>query len=86
MPYTVDLKPPAKRQYAYWKKRNARVADKIDELLEAMETDPFRGIGKPEPLKGAQHGFWSRRITEEHRMVYDVEGDRVVVYGCYGHY
>jgi len=51
-----------------------------------MEGDPFKGIGKPEPLKHGLHGYWSRRIAEGHRILYKVRGDLALVYRCYGHY
>jgi toxin YoeB len=56
---------------------NQRVALKILDLIEAVMRDPFAGIGKPEPLKHIAPGVWSRRITEEHRLVYLVTDDRV---------
>jgi len=82
MPYAVEWIPQARRQYLYWQRHEPRVAEKIDELMEAVKLDPFHGIGKPKHLSG----FWSRRITEEHRLLYEVVGDQVNVLGCYGHY
>jgi len=71
----------ADRQYRFWQKHEPRVADKIDELVEAIKADPFSGIGKPKYL----NGFWSRRITEEHRLAYAVEAGRVFILSCLGH-
>jgi toxin YoeB len=82
MPYTVELSDRAGEQYAGWKEDNSRVADRIDRLLEAIEADPFEGIGKPKHLEG----YWSRRITEKHRLLYEVKGERVNILSCYGHY
>lgn len=62
--------------YLYWQAQDKRMVKRINELIEATKRDPFTGIGKPEPLKHALTGFWSRRITEEHRMVYKLEMGR----------
>ncbi|SJM91496.1 Txe/YoeB family addiction module toxin [Crenothrix polyspora] len=59
----------------FWVQTNQRVALKVLELVEAVMRDPFKGIGKPEPLKYIASGVWSRRITEEHRLVYLVTDD-----------
>jgi len=61
--------------YLYWQAQDKRMIKRINELIEATKRDPFSGIGKPEPLKHALSGFWSRRITEEHRMVYKLESE-----------
>jgi len=59
-----------------WLENDAEMADKIRELIKAIKKDPFKGIGKPEPLKFALKGFWSRRMTGEHRLVYQVSGTK----------
>ena len=59
---------------------------KIDRLLAEIAEHPYWGIGKPEPLRGDLKGKWARRITEEHRIVYYVAGDTVVIESMYGHY
>ncbi len=61
----------------YWVETDRKVAARILELVEAVPRDPFRGIGKPEPLKFPLAGAWSRRITQEHRLVYKVSGNRI---------
>lgn len=61
--------------YLYWQQQDKRLLKRINELIEHTRRDPFTGIGKPEPLKHALAGYWSRRITEEHRMVYKPEKD-----------
>ncbi len=61
----------------YWVETNRRVALRALELVEAILRDPFGGIGKPEPLKYVLAGAWSRRLTEEHRIVYLVSGNRI---------
>jgi len=61
----------------YWVETDRRTALRILELIEAAVRDPFTGIGKPEPLKYVLAGCWSRRITQEHRLVYRVSGNRI---------
>jgi toxin YoeB len=61
----------------YWVETNRRVALRILDLVEAVMRDPFQGVGKPEPLKYVLAGAWSRRVTEEHRLVYAVNAARV---------
>ena len=61
----------------YWVKTGRKTALRILELVEAVMRDPFSGIGKPEPLKFVLAGCWSRRITQEHRLVYRVSGNRI---------
>jgi toxin YoeB len=61
----------------YWVETNRRVALRVLDLVEAAIRDPFHGVGKPEPLKYVLAGAWSRRITEEHRLVYAVSAERI---------
>jgi toxin YoeB len=72
--------------YLYWQAQDKRMLKRINELIRATQRDPFSGIGKPEPLKHALAGFWSRRITEEHRMVYKVEEDALLIAQLRYHY
>jgi toxin YoeB len=69
-------------QYLWWKRTDTDVSDKIDGLVADIEIQPFKGLGKPEPLKENLSGYWSRRITGEHRLVYDVSGppDKQLLY------
>jgi toxin YoeB len=60
--------------YIYWQKADADLLEKINGLIRECMRTPFAGSGKPEPLKGELRGYWSRRITREHRLVYRVEG------------
>ncbi len=69
--------PEFRQDLRYWVETNRRVALRVLDLTEAVMRDPFQGIGKPEPLKYVLAGAWSRRITEEHRLVYAVTADRV---------
>ena len=78
--------PEFREDLRYWVKIDRRVALRVMDLVEAIMQDPFTGIGKPEPLRFTMSGAWSRRLTEEHRMVYVVTNDRVeFLQACY-HY
>ena len=70
----------------HWQKQDRRMVERIHKLLEEVRRDPFDGVGKPEPLKHALAGFWSRRITDEHRLVYRVEGDDLLIAQLRYHY
>lgn len=72
--------------YLYWQKQDRKVVERINRLINAIQHDPFEGIGKPEPLKHALAGFWSRRITDEHRVVYRIEGDALLIAQLRFHY
>ncbi|MCA1752813.1 MAG: Txe/YoeB family addiction module toxin [Cryomorphaceae bacterium] len=72
--------------YLYWQSHDKKVLRKINELLKAIARDPFQGPGSPEPLKHNLSGYWSRRITLEHRLVYRMQGDEVRVLQCRFHY
>ena len=72
--------------YLYWQKQDRKMVERINKLIEATARDPFTGIGKPEPLKHAFAGFWSRRINDEHRMVYRVTGDQLEIAQLRFHY
>lgn len=68
--------------FVFWLENDPDTAIRIKELLKAVKQDPFKGIGKPEPLRHDLKGFWSRRITDEHRLVYKVSGTRGVDQQC----
>ncbi len=70
----------------YWVKTDRKIALKVIELIEAIMKSPFEGIGKPEPLKYLGKSIWSRRITQEHRIVYLVRNDRINFLQCRYHY
>jgi toxin YoeB len=72
--------------YLYWQTTDKKILRRIHELIKDVSCNPFQGIGKPEPLRHARAGFWSRRITEEHRMVYRVDGDRLLLAQLRYHY
>ncbi len=72
--------------YLYWQQHDAKLVSRINLLIKECSRTPFSGIGKPEPLRGALTGWWSRRINHEHRLVYKVEGDALWVAQCRYHY
>ena len=77
----IKFLPRAEEDLEYWKQiGNKRIMKRISALLADILEHPFSGIGKPEPLRGEQHGLWSRRITDEHRLVYSISSGRVYVY------
>jgi toxin YoeB len=79
--------PEAKADLDFWiKSGNKPVLKKITQLIESIIATPYEGIGKPEPLKHGLTGCWSRRITQEHRIVYEVHTDKIVVLSMKGHY
>jgi len=82
----LKFKPTAENDLAYWFKTNKAIISKIEKLLKSVLDDPLSGIGKPEALKGNLSGYWSRRITNEHRMIYKVEDDTVTIHSLRGHY
>ena len=82
----VSFHPQAWDDYLWWQQNDRQVLRKINQLIRAIQRDPWDGIGKPEALKNDLSGFWSRRITEEHRIVYRMEDDELIVAQCRGHY
>jgi toxin YoeB len=72
--------------YLYWQKTDKQKLKRINELLKDILRNPFEGIGKPEPLRHKYAGFWSRRIDEEHRLIYKVSEDEIQVFKCRFHY
>ncbi len=79
--------PSAKEDILFWKASgNVAVQNRISLLLEAIRQNPFEGIGRPEKLKYDLTGYYSRRITQEHRLVYRVVEDRIFITSCRYHY
>ena len=72
--------------YLFWQQTDKKVLKKINDLLKEISRSPYEGTGKPEPLKHAYAGYWSRRITDEHRIVYRVEGSTVKIVQMRYHY
>jgi toxin YoeB len=80
------LEKNATEDFEFWAKNDLKILKRIAELFLAITKNPFQGIGKPEPLKSELKGYWSRRINEEHRIVYTVTSDSIIVISCRSHY
>ena len=74
------------RHYLDWQSTDKKMVKKINELVQNAMREPFLGLGKPEPLKGELTGYWSRRITDKHRLVYRCEKGILYIVSCRGHY
>ena len=74
------------RDYLWFQQHNQKMLRRVNDLIRDTQRDPFRGIGKPEPLKGELSGYWSRRINAEHRLVYEVSNDILIIISCRYHY
>ncbi len=73
-------------EYLYWQKTDRKMVQRINVLIHGIQRSPFEGVGKPEPFKHALSGYWSRRINDEHRLVYRVEGDAILIAQLRYHY
>ncbi len=83
---TISFAEVAWEQYQEWVSTQPKMIPRINELIKQCSRDPFKGIGKPEPLKGDLKGFWSRRINQEHRLVYRVTEGTLEIISCKYHY
>lgn len=83
---SLEFDPAAFEDLTWWVQRDRKRAQRILRLIQEAAQDPFSGIGKPEPLKHELAGCWSRRIDEEHRLVYSVTDDRIRILACRYHY
>jgi len=72
--------------YSYWQLQDRKTLKRINKLIEDTNRSPFKGIGKPEPLKENLSGFWSRRIDESNRLVYAVDNNQLTIISCRYHY
>ncbi len=72
--------------YLYWQQTDKKILKRINSLIENVMRQPFEGIGNPEPLKHDWSGYWSRRINREHRLVYKITDESIVVVQCRYHY
>ena len=82
----LEFKPQAFEDLQFWVRHQPKLANRVLRLIEETQRDPFGGVGKPEPLRGELAGWWSKRIDHEHRLVYQVEDDRLIVAQARGHY
>jgi toxin YoeB len=83
---TLFFADEAWEDYLYWQQTDKKILRRINELIREIQRTPYAGIGKPEPLKHALQGYWSRRITSEHRIVYKVTGEGVLIAQLRYHY
>ena len=82
----INFSNQAWHDYLYWQKENETNIEKINVLIKDTMRNPFKGLGKPEPLRGKYKGYWSRRITKEHRFVYRYRNDELYIVSCRFHY
>ena len=78
--------PKAFKEYQEWIEKDRKIALKIGDLIRDILRSPFEGIGKPEALKHKYKGYWSRRIDHEHRLIYQINDESVIIFSCYSHY
>jgi len=83
---TVAFHRSAFEQFTGWAKENPKLFERLVRLIIETARDPFTGIGKPEPLRGDLKGCWSRRLNEEHRLVYQVSDTALSILSCRDHY
>jgi len=72
--------------YLYWQQTNKKYVKKINDLLKSISREPYSGIGKPEALRHNYQGYWSRKIDDEHRLIYKVKEDEIHIVKCRFHY
>ncbi len=82
----VEFENDALEDFLDWEKTDKKIFSKIVKLIDECRNDPFKGTGKPEPLKHKLKGYWSRRITNEHRLVYQVTKSSIIIISCRFHY
>ena len=83
---TLAWTDEAWESYIYWQRQDRKTLKRINKLIKAAKTNPFNGIGKPEPLKENLSGFWSRRIDDSNRLVYAVDDNYLTIISCRFHY
>ena len=83
---TITFSENAWEDYVSWQNEDKKMLKKINELIKDIQRHPFEGNGKPEPLRFDLKGFWSRRIDREHRLVYQVMDNDLLIYSCRYHY
>ncbi len=82
----IKFLPQGWDDYRYWQQTDKVILRKVNQLIRDIQRNLFTGLGKPEPLKYGFSEGWSRRITDEHRLVYGIEGDTLVILQCRFHY
>ena len=76
----------AKEDFSYWEKSNSKITQRINKLIADIKLHPFKGLGKPEPLRFVKVDYWSRRIDQEHRLVYKISDNIIYIVQCRYHY
>ena len=82
----ITFKDEAWEEYIHWQSFDKKMLKKINTLIKDIKREPFEGIGKPEPLKYELSGYWSRRITQEHRLLYEIFEENIIIISCRYHY
>jgi toxin YoeB len=82
----INIQPKAWSDMQFWLLNDRKTLNRIFDLVNAIIDNPFKGIGKPEPLKSNYKGYWSRRISEEDRIIYKIQQTEIVIISCKGHY
>jgi len=83
---TITFSENAWDDYLYWQKVDKKIVKKINKLIKEIQRTPFEGLGRPEKLRYDLAGYWSRRIDQEHRLVYQIDNNQILVYSCRFHY
>lgn len=81
----LEFDPRAFEDLQWWVEHDRKQAIKIMKLIQEVQRNPFSGVGKPEPLKYELSGCWSRRITQEHRLIYEVQNEKIRILACRYH-
>jgi len=82
----ISFENNAFADYRQWEMDDKNIYKKINSLITEIMRSPFHGTGKPEPLKWDWTGYWSRRITDEHRLIYKIVNDQIIIASCKHHY
>lgn len=82
----ISFLPRAFDSFVLWASENQKIHARIVQLISGIQRNPFAGIGKPEPLKHKLKGLWSRRITDEHRLIYQITDEQIIIVQCRFHY
>lgn len=82
----IAFTPLAWEEYLHWQRTDAQMLRRIHELIKDIQRHPYSGVGKPEPLKHALRGYWSRRISSEHRLVYEISANEIIITQLRYHY
>ena len=83
---TIKFTKNAAEDIEFWKKKDYKIFNRLKTIIKDICRDPYQGIGKPEPLKYSLSVQWSRRLTTEHRIVYEVKEEIIIIYQCRFHY